>query len=203
MNDLCKVTIRYVDNIICNTQTKWHAVPDFCLCTFSAGHKPFYHSLCSLMPFSLLNCFCHVSVSLPGIFSNLNLYYLIRVISSLFCFPTFSQFVIYLPRHIFMPLFLMPHSPGFAIQFFLLSFLHWNEMISCHTLLAGGLLGRVERQVLGHSFSHYSKILSLPATAALGWSVSALVEHVQPASLGISEGMEYSHSSSGGATCAA
>lgn len=53
-------------------------------------------------------------------------------------------------------------------------------MTSCHTLLAGGLLGRVKRQVLGHSFSHYSKVLALPATAAFGWSVSVLVAHVQP-----------------------
>lgn len=159
-------------------------MPDFrlCTCTFSAVHKPFYHPLCCLMRFSLslLICFYHVSIFLPGIFSNLQIYYLIRVISSLFCFPTFSQFAIYLPRHIFMPLFLVPHSPGFAIQFFLLSFLHRNEMISCHTLLAGGLLGRVERQVLGHSFSHYSKIVALPATAAFGWSASVLVAHVQP-----------------------
>lgn len=124
-------------------------------------------TLCSLMPFSLslLNCFCLLFLA---IFSNLKLYCLIRVISSLFCFPAFSQLGIYLPRHVFLPLFLVPHSPGFAIQFFLLSFPHWNEMISCHMLLAGGLLGRVERQVLGHSFSHYSKILALPATAAFG-----------------------------------
>lgn len=53
-------------------------------------------------------------------------------------------------------------------------------MVSCHILLAGGLVGGVERQVLGHSSSHYSEILALPATAALGWSVSVRVAHVQP-----------------------
>lgn len=57
-------------------------------------------------------------------------------------------------------------------------------MVSCHKLLAGGLLGGVERQVLGHSSSHYRDVLALPAAAALGWSVSVWVAHVQPSKPG-------------------
>lgn len=64
-------------------------------------------------------------------------------------------------RHTCMSVFLVPRSFGFAIQFFPLRFLYQNEMISCHVLLAGGLLRGGKRQVPRHSSS---KILALPAT---------------------------------------